>query len=131
MIGSCSKFGRLNLCIPLNYKDSQYLFWKILSSSVDILSVQETGSILKIGFAPIFIVLMLYGSVYFLSRLYSWIETCGKKSNFCICNTHKNIKSFLLKSRAFSQLSLLQCHYLNLLLIFRYILIVWKKFLYL
>ena len=51
MIRSSSKFDRPQLCSPLTYRDSQYLFWKISISSIDTNFVQKTGSIFKIGFA--------------------------------------------------------------------------------
>ena len=40
------------LCSPLTYRDSQYFFGKILRKPVvNVVCAQETGSILKIGFA--------------------------------------------------------------------------------
>ena len=50
-IRSFSKFDRPQLCSPLTCRYSQYLFWKIQTSFVNSVSVQETRSILKIGFS--------------------------------------------------------------------------------
>ena len=46
-----SNFDSLYFCSPLNYGNPQYLFGKVLTLLLVRFSVQEIGSILKIGFA--------------------------------------------------------------------------------
>ena len=50
-IGSSSNFDSLYLCSQLTHRDPQYLFRKISTFSVDIISKKETGSIFQTDFA--------------------------------------------------------------------------------
>ena len=53
MTKSSYKFDRPYISSPLTYKDADYFFGKIFACAFDdIVSVPETVSILKIGFAP-------------------------------------------------------------------------------
>ena len=49
-IGSFSKFDRPQLSSSFTYRDSQYFFWKIQTSSVDKFDIQERRSIFKKDF---------------------------------------------------------------------------------